>query len=363
MKKILCIIDILGFGGGAERQMSGLAGFLNAKEYDITLATYHKHNFNSDLKEKYGIESVLIECGSKPWSKFIAVRQFIKKGNYDIVITYKNGTNKIACMAKMSGLNFKLVVSERNTTTNLDRNERLKFFLYQFADSIVPNSHSQAMFICGHYPKLKNNVYVITNFTDIAEFAPRQDKSERHDKIRMLITARIAPQKNVISFMNVVKRLKGDKLPLKIDWFGGIYAGKEEYGKKVFELYNKMDIGDILEFHDATKNIAEEYRKCDIFCLPSYHEGYPNVVCEAMSCGKPIICSDVCDNPYIIEDGVNGLLFNPNDENDMYEKIKSLITLPLSNILSMGNASRRIAEQKFSEDTFVDKYIKLIEAL
>lgn len=31
MKKILCLIDTLSFGGGAERQMAGLAGLLHEK--------------------------------------------------------------------------------------------------------------------------------------------------------------------------------------------------------------------------------------------------------------------------------------------------------------------------------------------
>ena len=42
MTKVLCLIDTLSLGGGAERQMAGLAGLLHEKGINVTLATYHK---------------------------------------------------------------------------------------------------------------------------------------------------------------------------------------------------------------------------------------------------------------------------------------------------------------------------------
>lgn len=34
----------------------------------------------------------------------------------------------------------------------------------------------------------------------------------------------------------------------------------------------------------------------DYFCLPSFHERALRVLCEAISCGLPVVCSGVCDN-------------------------------------------------------------------
>ena len=39
MKRILGLIDTLEMGGGAERQMTGLAGMLHQRGLDVTLAT------------------------------------------------------------------------------------------------------------------------------------------------------------------------------------------------------------------------------------------------------------------------------------------------------------------------------------
>lgn len=362
--KILCLIDTLSMGGGAERQMAGLAGFLHQKGYEVSLVTYHQHEENDRLKAMYGMESIILESGDGQWSKIMAVRKYVKDFQPDVVIAYKDGATMIACILKMFGMKAKLVVSERNTTTVLNRREKIKFMFYRYADVVVPNSYSQGEFIKKYYPKLYKKVNVITNFTDTHYFTPDALVTKRHDDfLHILVTARIAPQKNILAFMRVAQRLKKNSVPVKIDWYGGVYYGKEEYGKKVFAEYRALGIKDVFQFHDATNQILDAYRSCDMFCLPSYYEGYPNVICEAMSCGKPILCSRVCDNPLIVDEGKNARMFNPHDENDMYHTIKQAAKMSSEELEAMGKKSREIAESKFSSEVFVQKYISLIESL
>lgn len=363
MKKILCLIDTLSFGGGAERQMAGLAGLLHEKDYNVTLASYHRHNCNETIKARYGIDSIYIECGNSFVSKLLSVRKFISENNFDVIIAYKDGATMIACLCKMMGGNFKLIVSERNTTQSLSKRERLKFFLYRFADIIVPNSHAQEDFISGHYPNLASKVHVITNFTDTNLFKPSESYQYSHDKTKMLIVGRINPQKNVERFIKVVAKLKRNKIPISIDWYGGVYASAGSYGDLIKKQYEEAGIDDYLSFKGDTSNIAEVYRQYDVFCLPSLFEGFPNVVCEAMSSGKPILCSDVCDNSKIVQEGVNGFLFNPIDENDIAETIIKFCNLNLQSKLSLGYNSRKIAETLLSEETFVTSYMRIVDQL
>ncbi len=113
-------------------------------------------------------------------------------------------------------------------------------------------------------------------------------------------------------------------------------------------------------FHPATTEILDMYQNCDIFCLPSNYEGFPNVICEAMSCGKPIVCSRVCDNPNIVQDGQNGLLFDNTNVNDMADKLQSICSLSQDVLSRWGHHSREIAETMFSMDVFVEKYLELM---
>ena len=97
-----------------------------------------------------------------------------------------------------------------------------------------------------------------------------------------------------------------------------------------------------------------------MFCLPSLYEGFPNTLCEAMSCGKPVLCSRVCDNPSIVSEGKNGLMFDPTNEGDMANTIKRFFDLPLVEKEKMGKMSRDISEKIFSEVSFIRKYIEII---
>ena len=84
------------------------------------------------------------------------------------------------------------------------------------------------------------------------------------------------------------------------------------------------------------------------------------MLCEAMSCGKPVLCSCVCDNPSIAQDGKNGFLFNPRNIDDMVDTIKRYLDLTENEKTMMGKVSREIALDLFSKDKFIKRYKEII---
>ena len=82
-----------------------------------------------------------------------------------------------------------------------------------------------------------------------------------------------------------------------------------------------------------------------------------------MACGKPILASDVCDNPLLVKDGENGFLFDPKDPQDIAAAIIRFAEQSPVQLEQMGQASRKRAEKMLSPDVFVNKYIELIEQL
>lgn len=362
MKKVLCLIDSLRLGGGAERQMIGLATFLKSSGYDIDLVSYYNHDSYAELSQQSGINVTILQAKENKLSKLMAVKRYLKSiGGCDCVIAYKDGPTIIGCLLKLLGGQFRLIVSERNTTQVIRKKDKLKFMLYRWADYIVPNAHAQEEFIKINFPKLGNKVVTITNFTDTAHFCPAEE--EINDKVSILTVARVASQKNILNYLEAIKLLKQDGFADKVhfNWFGAVQPGEEAYGAVCFKKRIDLGVEDMIEFHPATKEIVKQYQRCDIFCLPSMYEGFPNVVCEAMCCGKPIVCSRVCDNPRIVQENINGLLFDPNDVNSIYSTLKQIIEMSQSQLKEWGKSSRDIAELKFSKEAFVQKYINLIE--
>lgn len=362
MKKILCLIDTMGIGGGAERQMAGLTIMLLQRGYNVDLVTYHNHETYPELAQQPNLRIIPLQTKNSKWAKLMAVRRHMKAvGGYDWIIAYKDGPTIIGCILKLLGGGFSLIVSERNTNQCINMTDRIKFFLYRFADYIVPNSHAQKDFIKLHFPVLANKVRTITNFTDTTNFNPTE--THANAKLNILTVGRITPQKNIITYLEAIKLLKLDGYADKVhfNWIGDAQSGDNEYKRSCLKKVKDLMIGDIIDFYPATKDIVKQYQSCDIFCLPSIYEGFPNVVCEAMSCGKPIVCSRVCDNPYIVEENRNGLLFDPQNVTSIYTTLKEVIEMDQSTRDEWGIASRSIAESRFSKETFVNKYIELIE--
>ncbi len=362
MKKILCLIDTIG-EGGAERQMVGLALLLKLRGYHADLVTYHAHDFYAELARKQGIGTLTLRVGNTPWSKLNAVMKHIKRsGGYDWVITYKGGPNTIGCLLKLMGMHFRLIVSERTTNNKVEGlYTKIKFNIYRFADYVVPNAYSQGEFLSQHYPWMKKKIVPITNFTDTDTFCPLE---EEHQGIRILTTARICRVKNVLRYLEAVAlfREKAAGLDVHFDWYGDVQHREEDYGEEVKRKVAELHLENMITFHPAIRDVEKAYQQCDIFCLPSNFEGYPNVVCEAMSCGKPVVCSRVCDIPVIVRENENGLMFDPTDVCDIVDKLWAMATMPKEKLAEWGREGREIAQEQFSRDAFIDKYIKLIES-
>ncbi len=356
-KNVVCFIDDL-CPGGAQRQLVGLASLLKSKGYKVTLITYHDNNFYLPFLNQHEIEYVYVEKAENSLKRIYAIYGVMRRLSPDVIISYLESPNIISCILKLFLPTIKLIVSERNTSQKKGLSEFLRFSLYRFADYIVPNSHSQAHFISTNYGGLRRKVHTITNFVDTNLFKPNYKLNQRVNNI--LSVGRITPQKNIITYIQVAKNVVEKHPTIIFDWYGD--TDNPIYENECLDMVKRLNLENNFIFHSAEKNIIPIYQSSGVFCLPSIYEGFPNVVCEAMSCGMPILCSDVCDNPIIVSDSYNGFLFNPKSIHEIAEAINRCIEMPQSDLDEMRDRSRKIAEDIFSADSMVDQYIKLIES-
>ena len=354
MTRILLLIDSLG-AGGAQRQMAGLAILLQEKGYQVKVIYYHPDFFYREYLDEHDVENEYVDEARNIVKRFFLIVHAIRKYNPGTVISFLDKPNLIACLLKYIGMEFRLIAGERNTTQFLNRYERIKFLFLKEADVIVSNSISQERFIITHYPSLRDKVHIITNFVDLNVFYPRHNKKD-NSLLNIIGVGRLEAQKNIGCLIKATKLVIDQGYNICVDWYGR----KTSLIREFEMMIEKLEIDTFFTFHEPTQAIYNRYQEADLFCLPSIFEGFPNVLCEAMACGLPVICSDVCDNAFIMEDGANGYLFNPQDPHDLAGRIIQYITIPEEEKILMGKISRVLAVQKFGKDVFVDKYIKLV---
>ena len=359
MKRILLIIKSLG-SGGAERQICGLAAMLTKAGYPCRLITFTENQFYESFLRNNGVDYEFVPELDSKMTRAFRVAKYMRRYRPDLVISYLTFVNKSMCLAKLL-YKTKLIVSERNNNIGISLLDRYVFNLYRFADAIVPNSHCQGEYIRTNFPFLANKVHPIINFVDVNKFCP--SKSPNQNEIPRIVTvARYTRQKNVLTYLKAVHIIKEMGLKVHFDWYGDktIYP---DYLAEVEKACKELCIEDYLTLHDAEAHIEEVYSKADVFCLPSLFEGYPNVLIEAMSCGLPIICSNVCENPVIVEDGVNGFLFDPIEQSEIVMAVNKMLSLPEEERNRMGRRNRQICIERNSEETFLKQYVELIEQL
>lgn len=73
-------------------------------------------------------------------------------------------------------------------------------------------------------------------------------------------------------------------------------------------------------------DLMAHYNLGDLFVLPSRYEPFGTVVNEALLAGCYVLCSDIAGAACLIEEGVNGNLFDIEKEGDLVEKL--LFRLP-----------------------------------
>lgn len=357
MKKIVCMIDSL-CAGGAQRQLTTLGISLKNAGYEVSFLVYHDIPFFRPELERNGIDCTVIKDNGR-LSKFLRIFRIahvIRRISPDVVVSYLHSPNVIACLLKMFGMKFRLVVSDRNTTLSVGAGERLMYSVYRLADVIVPNSDTQTEFIKKNFPALTQKVRTIHNFVDTDYFCP-DGRIRREGVTRIICVGRLEPQKNVERFLEALAVVKASFKDFRVDWYGKRFDYYRPYENKIGALH----LEDVFFLHDPVSDLLEKYRDSDALCLPSIFEGYPNVLCEAMSCGIPVLCSDVCDNPTIVRDGIDGLLFDPYDVSSIADALLRFLNLDREQVQNMGGMCRVRSLELFDRKAILEKYISVVE--
>lgn len=355
--RVLCLINGLA-SGGAQRQLVGLADLMIKKGVEVEIVYYRSEHFYVSFLQRTNVPYKYVYTVNDKIITFWKVLAEVKDFSPDCIIAYLGGAVEIGCLIKLMGYKGRLIVSERNTTQCIGIREFVRFNLYRIADKVVPNSYSQKNFIEHNFSFLKDKLLTITNFVDTDYFVPI-DRQQKNEITHMLVVGRVVKQKNVLLFLETIGKVIKKGVNLRVDWYGDVSLS--DYYEKCLMKVKLLGIENIVIFHSESSEIRNAYQNSDVFCLPSIYEGFPNVICEAMACGLPVLCSNVCDNAFIIKEGQNGYLFNPLSSEDMSDCIIHYINLDEAVKKEMGILSRKIAVESFSKENFVEKYMELFK--
>jgi len=108
-----------------------------------------------------------------------------------------------------------------------------------------------------------------------------------------------------------------------------VVGGGEEL-PSLTRLGGELGLADRVVFagERSHEDVIRFMRAADVFVLPSLTEAFGIVLLEAMSCGLPVVASNVKGIPSLISDGQNGFLVPPRDEGALARTITRVLTDP-----------------------------------
>lgn len=360
--KVICFTDSL-VSGGAQRQLVNIAILLKEKGYDVSFLIYRNILFFKTQLDQHNIDVVLINAETYI-GRLMKVRSYFKKSSADIIISFLETPNFIACFSSIGAHQWKLITNELSAKESSFHG--LKNLIYKwferFSDWTVCNSDRSLNMWKGYYPHYSHKLSRIYNpiIMDAKVVPPSHE-----DKITLVVVASYQFLKNPLRFIEAVNRLSdSDKDRLCVQWYGRKEPSKNETQPylEATALVKKYHLEKTISLNDETKRIYEIMSQADVVGLFSTVEGLPNVILEGMALAKPVIMSTVSDyNVFITED--NGFLCDPCDVESIKKALQDILKTSKEQRIAMGKVSKQIAETLFNKETIIDQWIDLIHSL
>lgn len=109
------------------------------------------------------------------------------------------------------------------------------------------------------------------------------------------------------------------------------------------------------------EELINEYNSCDVFVAPSRFESFGLIFVEAMSCGKPVIGTNVGGIPEVVANNVNGILVEPEDVNMLSQSFIRMLDEKLRS--DYGTASKNIYLEKFTSNRMAENSVNFFNSI
>ena len=217
------------------------------------------------------------------------------------------------------------------------------------ADRIIAVSNAASEFI-GRFTENKN-IIVIPNGVEVSRFSqdeypdPGLIPREYNESPILFTVGRLSFRKGFHLIIEAMPSILSEHPDTQL------YIAGSGYMQTFLEgLSTSLGLNDNIHFLGYVPDEALPwlYRNSDAFIFPSITaESFGITLIEAMSARRPVVASRIGGVPEIIEDGKNGLLFNPWDSKALAEKTNKVLSDDTYSEMLGRNAYESV-EKKFS---------------
>jgi len=300
--KILLISPTSGGIGGIAQHVGGLSQFLTRVGHEVDILS-SANTFTIPIKR--------LKNPSFMFSSFLKTK--FKKGN-DIAHAH----HIIAALA-MKNFSCKKILSIHGVySKNIDQlygktisnvSKKYEKMALNLVDAITVNSKEGY----DYYTKMGFNVVQIPNAIDL-NLIPK--KSTKQFKNQLIFAGRLSKEKGIEILLESASQLPNN--------YHLLIAGSGPLEEKVRRLSDEKTNLHYLGYQ-SKQNMLSLIRGSDLLIQPSLEEGISSTLLEAMACGTCVLGSDIEGISEVIENNKTGLLVEPNNSDELLNKILYLL--------------------------------------
>ncbi len=365
------VIHLIGGGdtGGAKTHVLNLLKELN-QYIDAQLFCFRKGDFSEDAA-KMGIPIEVIESGN-PVLGLQELKRRLAGQKVDIIHCHGARGNLMGNLIKKH-LGAPVVTTVHSDyrldylgrpvarlsygTTNMVALRRVNFYIG------VSDPMTDILIERG-FPA--DRIYTIYNGIDFktpiqtipkAEFLKSVGMDWQEGDVIAGIAARLSPVKDIPTLLRAMKKACEKNSHLKL-----LLAGDGEDREKLENMAKELGIADRVCFAGWLGDINSFYNAIDINLLTSLSETFPYSLTEGTRMHRATIASNVGGVPVLIDDGVNGLIFQPGNADQLAQH---LLTLTEDKELreAFGERIYEKASREFSIDRMVEHQLEIYESI
>lgn len=313
--------------GGTERQLTETAVNLNRAQFHPHVGCVESEGFRADELRRAGVP--ILELPMTSLTNLQAVRasfqlrRYIREHRIDLIHAFEPGMNIFAIpTARFFGT--PALSSQRcyeDTIWPLYR--RPVHMAHRLSDGVVANCEAMGRYLAEHYGVQERKIHVCYNGIDTNVFRPAtvaRPAVLRDAELVIGTVCVLRPEKGLGTLIDAFTQVCSARPGLRLAIVG---SGPER--ETLETLTRERGIADACLFSPSTNDVASWLHAIDIFVLPSLSEAFSNSIMEAMACGCCTIASRVGGSPELIEDGLNGLLFEAGSAADLAEKLRVVL--------------------------------------
>ncbi|KPM32024.1 Putative glycosyltransferase [Croceitalea dokdonensis DOKDO 023] len=256
--------------------------------------------------------------------------------------------------------------------SNTDYSQFLKKVLIRFSEAMTRLTYAQSDKIISvskfnviweqRYGADVSRIQVIYNGVDHQLFAPQEDSTKK-ERPTVVAAARIFELKDILTMIKTCAYVK-KTIPNVHFLVYGDKTAVPDYTQSCEAMIAKLGVKanfSLAGYHDTPSALFHEG---DISILTSISEGFPFTVIESMSCGIPIVATDVGGVAEAIEDGVTGFICKPKDHKSLGKRVVQLLDDVKLREQMGANARNKVLEsftiEKFTE-SFSNAYAEVLD--